>query len=869
MEKLLKPYTIVPDHLYVQRDADKQVASIISDMGRPGYVLVSRQMGKTNLLLNAKSKLEKAEDAFIYVDLSNVFDTPRECFENIIDTALESHHEKFISVKEDINEQRKSSANLPPHRQHINELKILIESLQGGKLVVILDEIDALTKTDYSDQIFSQIRSMYFSARVNNNNFNKLTYLLSGVVEPNEIIKDQKVSPFNIGQKIYLNDFSKLEFYNFLNLAGLNLDKISKDRIYFWTNGNPRITWDVCSEIENQIETRGCSEDLIDSIVNDLYFKTYDKAPVDNIREIVSKDKELRNSIVELTYNKGKSISDKLKSKLYLSGIINYNDDNVIIKNEIIKRSLNLDWIRSLEKEDKGVIQSAIEYIKRENYEEAIIGFENYLEDNKFTEDESSLYYYYMGIASYRTSHLEKASEYLNKSNLDPADNGKEFYDLQHLKGTVYYYRNMLEESLDSLKIVLQAKKNDETYMTSLLNYGSFSHSSSKEEHKLKAKEIFNSIVNDETPDRLKNKEKFINEIKCIAHYNLGLIAVQSSDNLTASDNFRRAIELSERYKATIIMALLRIITKHVEKVYFIEKLIDLIASSTVKIKEKNLEKPMDFDFDDFKELVVLAFITDREKLYDKIVQYVTLLGNESVSQHLYNIAVEYLNQSLNWKNVQGLLMDIYKNKNNPKYNLDENTEYSTIKFLVYSKVAEKDVQELYDRFFEIFRSMKHTTLDFFEIDLFVNYIYSIIEEKDYKKALEYIELIKSKISLCDDQLLINFIAIYHMEYNVLTYVSQNEEAIIKARELVEFSKNKNFVNQKSLLLGEEGFSTIVTNALNFLEKSLNNTRSSIKKRKYGQNEWINVRYLDGKIINIKYKKVKDDLDLGKCVIII
>lgn len=49
MEKVLKPYTIIPDRLYVPRDADRQLAEIINDMQRPGYVLVSRQMGKTNL----------------------------------------------------------------------------------------------------------------------------------------------------------------------------------------------------------------------------------------------------------------------------------------------------------------------------------------------------------------------------------------------------------------------------------------------------------------------------------------------------------------------------------------------------------------------------------------------------------------------------------------------------------------------------------------------------------------------------------------------------------------------------------------------------------------------------------------------------
>jgi len=229
--KVLKPYTIIPNELYVQRGADKQLASIISEMGRPGYVLVSRQMGKTNLLLHAKANLEGSNDAFIYVDLSNVFDTARSCFENIIDTAIVSFPDKFLEVSKKIYSLRRESADLPPHKQHTNELKILLESIEG-KLVIILDEIDALTKTDYSDQIFSQIRSMYFAARVNNKVFNRLTYLLSGVVEPNEIIKDPKVSPFNIGQKIYLNDFTKEEFIKALGAFSKTLDEtaVSKNR---------------------------------------------------------------------------------------------------------------------------------------------------------------------------------------------------------------------------------------------------------------------------------------------------------------------------------------------------------------------------------------------------------------------------------------------------------------------------------------------------------------------------------------------------------------------------------------------------------------------------------------------------------------
>ncbi len=153
-------------------------------------------------------------------------------------------------------------------------------------MVIILDEIDALTKTDYSDQIFSQIRSTYFGARVNYKEFYNLTYLLSGVVEPSEIIKDPKVSPFNIGQKIYLNDFSRIEFDEFIKTANLNINQESTNQIFIGQTVIQEFVGICVSEVENKIKSE-CNAQLIDKIVQDLYLTSFDKAPIDNIREIV------------------------------------------------------------------------------------------------------------------------------------------------------------------------------------------------------------------------------------------------------------------------------------------------------------------------------------------------------------------------------------------------------------------------------------------------------------------------------------------------------------------------------------------------------------------------------------------------------
>lgn len=76
--KVLRRSTIIPNDLYIERAADRQLKSIVDEMGRPGYVLVARQMGKTNLLIHMKRT--RTEDLVLYKDLSAQFDTSRTFF---------------------------------------------------------------------------------------------------------------------------------------------------------------------------------------------------------------------------------------------------------------------------------------------------------------------------------------------------------------------------------------------------------------------------------------------------------------------------------------------------------------------------------------------------------------------------------------------------------------------------------------------------------------------------------------------------------------------------------------------------------------------------------------------------------------------
>jgi tetratricopeptide (TPR) repeat protein len=868
MPKILKPYTIIPPELYVKRDADKQVRNIISDMGRPGYVLVSRQMGKTNLLLNAKRELETANDIFVYLDLSNPFPDAKSCFENIINIAIESYPEKFQEVGKIITERRNELVNTPPHKQHTNELRMLLKALKGGKLIIILDEIDALTKTDYSDQIFSQIRSIYFASRVNYVEFNNLTYLLSGVVEPNEIIKDPKISPFNIGQKIYLNDFSNEEFINFLNISKLNLSKAVVDRIYYWTNGNPRMTWDVCSEVENQIKVNNITPEIIDKIVTELYLITFDRPPIDNIREHVKHDREVRNSIIEIEFKKGKEISSKIKSKLYLAGIINYEDDDIHIKNRIIKQSLSLDWVQSLEEEDKGLLKIAIDHFAKEEYEKAIEYFERFLVDNDFDDEDKSMYFYYLGSGYFKLFNYTKAIECLNKTSFDPDDQPLEYYRVLNLKGTAYYNLNRIDESLDLLRIIIKSGRKDTEYARALINYGITALKSSEKTHQEEAVNIFKGIIDETGINKDKLKDVVVNELKSIAHLNLAKIQVLNSNKEEAISHFRKSIELSTyNNKPSIMLALIGVTNSADEKYRLLDELIELIIAGKTKPIENDPEKPIDFSFNELRELAITTYLNYNNTLFIKLKPYLSFLGDKPLTKHLYDLALFSINTNKDWQTAIVLLNETYNLFKMPEHGIDKETKYNVLKLLAYVSDF-KASQSRQIEYLSMFEKERLDVVDYMDMEIFANTIFTLTEKKKYQEALAYVNLINSVKDSVPKSTLINYLVIYHLELNLYAYLDERKKAIIKSEEIISLANDEKINKQKSSLLGENGLEIIKKNAESFLHPKTKNTIPIRVGKTYGRNDFIKVRYKDGTTIETKFKKVEEDIKTGACFIL-
>src|SRR6202030_4474726 len=96
-------------------------------------------------------------------------------------------------------------------------------------------------------EFFAAIRECY-NRRSEDPELNRLTFCLLGVATPSDLIRDTRTTPFNIGRRIELSDFTEQEATPLIQ--GLCADDAVGmailQRIVYWTGGHPFLTQPLC-----------------------------------------------------------------------------------------------------------------------------------------------------------------------------------------------------------------------------------------------------------------------------------------------------------------------------------------------------------------------------------------------------------------------------------------------------------------------------------------------------------------------------------------------------------------------------------------------------------------------------------------------
>ena len=227
------------DRFYIERDADGRLKGEAVKSGSTTTIRAPRQTGKSSLLIRGVHHARQNGARIVNLDMQRV---DRDCLETP-DVFLRYLAEFIVrKLRLDVAEVEKLwRGSLGPQDKltYLMEDYILPET--DASIVLALDEADRLLQTTFYEDFFALLR-FWHNSRALDAQWNKLNVVMVISTEPYLLIADVSQSPFNVGLKLYLQDFSDGQVRDLNRRHGSPVKKRDFPRLMVLLSGHPYLT---------------------------------------------------------------------------------------------------------------------------------------------------------------------------------------------------------------------------------------------------------------------------------------------------------------------------------------------------------------------------------------------------------------------------------------------------------------------------------------------------------------------------------------------------------------------------------------------------------------------------------------------------